>query len=59
MHEAAFKLHIKDLIKAYNKVVLVNLLDSRNNCELALIKFYEYLLKLHKEKLKKCIKYQY
>lgn len=59
MHEAAFKLHIKDLIESYNKVVLVNLLDSNNNYELALIKFYEFLLKKYKDKLKSCLKYQY
>lgn len=59
MHETAFKLHIKDLIESYHKVVLVNLLDSLNNYELALIKFYEFLLKKYKEKLKSKLKYIY
>lgn len=59
MHEAAFKLHISEMIETYQKVVILNLLDSSNNYELALIKFYEFLLKKYKEKLKKSLKYQY
>jgi hypothetical protein len=35
------------------------LLDSLNNYELALIKFYEFLLKKYKEKLKSKLKYIY
>lgn len=59
MHEAAFKIHIKELVESYQKVVLVNLLDSNSNYELALIKFFEFLLKKYKDKLKKWLKYQY
>jgi len=59
MHEAAFKLHIEDLINTYSKVVLVNLLDNRNEYEKALLKFYEFLLKKYKDKLKSSLKYQY
>ena len=59
MHEAAFRYHIEDLIKSYKKVVLVNLLDSRNQYEKALLVFYEYLLKKYKDKLKSSLKYQY
>lgn len=59
MHEAAFKIHIEDLINRYSKLVLVNLLDNKNKYEKALLIFYEYLLKKYREKLKKSFKYQY
>lgn len=59
MHEVAFKLHIKDLIESYQKVVLINLLDSNLDYELALIKFYEFLIKKTNEKMKKKLKYIY
>lgn len=59
MHDTAFKLHLKDLIESYQKVVLINLLDDQNNHELALIKFYEIMLKKYKDKLKRCLKYQH
>ena len=52
MHEAAFKIHIKELVEKYKKVVLINLLDSSNNYELALIKFYEFLLNKYQDKIK-------
>ena len=59
MHEAAFKIHIKDLIEKYHKVVLINLLDTNNSYEHSLIKFYEFLLKNNKSTFKECLKYQY
>ena len=59
MHETAFKIHIEELIDRYSKVVLVNLLDNKNQYEKALLMFYEFLLKKYKDKLKKNLKYQY
>ncbi len=59
MHEAAFKYHIKSMIEDYEKVILINLLDSSNNYEFSLTKFYEFLVKNNKENFKKRLKYQY
>ena len=52
MHESAFKLHIEELIYTYSKVILVNLLDIKQQYEKALLVFYEYLLRKYKDKLK-------
>lgn len=59
IQDTAFKLHIYDLIKSYSKVVMINLLDNSNNYELALLKLFEFLLMRHKDKLRKCLKYQF
>ena len=59
IQDTAFKLHLYDLLKSYSKVVMVNLLDNSNNYELALLKLFEFLLMRHKDKLRKCLKYQF
>ena len=58
MHEAAFKYHVKSMIEDYEKVILINLLDSNNNYESSLTKFYEFLVKNNLEDFNKCLRYK-